>query len=146
MLGVPLGSSEFTEFVEKELCNATEGDEQAHRVRRHSSCHFLLRLCATHFRTPLSGWSKHAAKFDTVVGHTVFQCLALKPTPEAYDQASVSTTIGGLGVRRIVDHARGAFTHRWYEAQGITHESWSNQFPDSDCSTVYDPAESFCKD
>ena len=75
---------------------------------------YLLRLSfgicrATHFMrtTPLSLWSEQAAKFDSVVGHTVFQCLGLKPVPEAYDQASVSTKIGGLGIRRMVDHAKG---------------------------------------
>ena len=55
--------------------------------------------------TPLSLWSKQAEEFDEKVSKTVFQCLALKPTDEAYAQASVSTTIGGLGVRRILDHA-----------------------------------------
>jgi len=65
-----------------------------------------------------------AVKFDSVVGHTVFQCLGLKPVPEAYDQASVSTKIGGLGIRRIVvDHAKGAFTASWHEAQGTTQDS-----------------------
>jgi len=46
--------------------------------------------------------------------------------------------IGGLGIRRIVDHAKGAFTASWHEAQGTTHESWTNSFSDSDCSTAYE--------
>ena len=66
----------------------------------------------------------------------MFQCLGLKPTDEAYAQASVSTTIGGLGVRRILDHANGAFTASWHEAQVITSEKWT-QPPDKDCSVVY---------
>ena len=57
------------------------------------------------FRSPNS--FKQAKKFDTLVGQTVFQCLGLKPTDEAYEQASVSTTIGGLGIRRTIDHAKG---------------------------------------
>ena len=67
---------------------------------------------ATHFMrtTPLSLWSKQAEQFDLKICHTVFQCLGLKPVNEAYDQVSVSTKIGGLGIRRIVDHAKGAFT------------------------------------
>src|SRR5438270_9393671 len=85
---------------------------------------------ATHFMrtTPLSLWSKQAGEFDEKVSQTVFQCLGLKPTDEAYAQASVSTTIGGLGVRRILDHANGAFTASCHEAQ-VT--------PDKDCSGVY---------
>ena len=104
---------------------------------------FLLRLSfgivrATHFMrtTPLSLWSKQAEDFDAKVRDTTFQCLGLKPTPEAYDQASVSTKIGGLGIRRIVDHAKGAFTASWHESQVITHESWSKP-SDCDCSDVY---------
>ena len=66
----------------------------------------------------------------------MFQCLGLKPTDEAYAQASVSTTIGGLGVRRILDHANGAFTASWHEAQVITCEKWIKPH-DKDCSGVY---------
>ena len=70
------------------------------------------------------------------MSQTLFQCLGLKPTDEAYAQASVSTTIGGLGVRRILDHANGAFTASWHEAQVITGEKWKKP-PDKDCSGVY---------
>ena len=79
---------------------------------------------------------KQAGEFDEKVSQTVFQCLGLKPTDEAYAQASVSTTIGGLGVRRILDHANGAFTASWHEAQVITGEKWRKP-PDKDCSGVY---------
>ena len=146
MLGVPLGSPEFVEeFVEKDLCRTTESVmNKLIEFEDTQAALYLLRLsfgiCRATFsmRTiPLSLWSKPAAKFDTHVGHTVFHCLGLKPTPEAYDQASVSTTIGGLGIRRIADHAKGAFTASWHEAQSITHETWSNTFSESDCSDVH---------
>ena len=41
-----------------------------------------------------------------------------------------------MGVRRILDHANGAFTACWYEAQVITGEKWT-KLPDKDCSGVY---------
>ena len=107
---------------------------------------FLLRLSfgivrATHLmRTaPLSLWTNQAEAFDQKVCHTVFHILGLKPTLEAYDQSSVSTTIGGLGVRRILDHAKGAFTASWHEGQVVTKETWTKP---SDCSSVYDPQQS----
>src|SRR3954466_11642515 len=103
---------------------------------------FLLRLSfgivrATHFMrtTPLSLWSKQAEQFDRKICHTNFQCLGLKPVEEAYDQVSVSTKIGGLGIRRIVDHAKSAFTASWFEAQIITQETWV-KLDDTDCSAV----------
>ena len=67
--------------------------------------------------TLLSLWSKQAKEFDTLVGQTVFQCLGLKPTDEAHEQASVSTTIGE------------------FEGQVITGETWVK--PPEDCSSVY---------
>jgi len=150
ILGVPLGSAEFIdEFVKNELCSATEGVmNKLVEFEDTQAALYLLRLSfgicrATHFMrtTPLSLWSEQAAKFDSVVGHTVFQCLGLKPVPEAYDQASVSTKIGGLGIRRIVDHAKGAFTASWHEAQLITHETFTNIFREADCSAVYEPQQ-----
>jgi hypothetical protein len=33
--------------------------------------------------------------------------------------------IGGLGVRRVVDHAAGAFTASWHEAGKTAVEKWS---------------------
>src|SRR3954465_3281723 len=44
--------------------------------------------------------------------------------------------IGGLGVRGILDHANGAFTASWHEAQVITGEKWRKP-ADKDCSGVY---------
>jgi hypothetical protein len=153
ILGVPLGSVEFTEkYVNDSLLVATEGVmNKLIEFEDTQAALYLLRLSfgivrATHFMrtTPLSLWSKHAETFDAKVSHTVFQCLGQKPTPEACDQAAVSTTIGGLGVRRIVDHAKGAFTASWHEAQAITHETWSKP-PDPDCSNMYVSRESFLR-
>jgi hypothetical protein len=147
ILGVPLGSESFTdEYVKDSLLSITEGVmNKLMDFEDTQAAIFLLRLSfgivrANHFMrtTPSSLWSKQAEEFDKRVCHTVFQCLGLKPTPEAYDQASVSTTIGGLGIRRIVDHAKGAFTASWHESQGITHEKWTKP-PDKDCSEVYEP-------
>jgi hypothetical protein len=145
MLGVPLGSGAFTEdYVKESLLGATANVlDKLLEFEDTQAAVFLLRLSfgivrATHFMrtTPISQWLKQAEDFDCKVRGTLFQCLGLKPTPESSDQASVSTTIGGLGIRRIVDHATGAFTASWHEAQGITHESWSNP-SENDCSAVY---------
>jgi len=125
MLGVPLGSAEFTdEFVKNDLCSATEGVmSKLVEFEDTQAALYLLRLSfgicrATHFMrtTPLSLWSNQANKFDTQVGHTVFHCLGLKPTPEAYEQASVGTTTGNSAHCRP---AKGAFTESWHEAQGV---------------------------
>ena len=93
---------------------------------------------ATHLMrtTPLPLWTKQAEAFDSCVRETVFQCLGLQFSPQAYDQVSVSTTIGGLGVRRIVDHAQGAFSASWHEAKVVTKESFS-PVSGCDCTSTY---------
>ena len=73
MLGVPLGSGEFTaEFVKKELCSATEGVmSKLIEFEDTQAALYLLRLSfgicrATHFMrtTPLSlGLSKQEVRF-----------------------------------------------------------------------------------
>src|SRR5205823_1208180 len=97
MLGVPLGSQEFTEkFVKRDLLDVAEGVmSKLIDFEDTQAAIFLLRLSfgivrATHFMrtTPLSLWSKQAEEFDEKVSQTVFQCLGLKPTDEAYAQAS----------------------------------------------------------
>ena len=109
ILGVPLGSQEFIEkFVKRDLLDTAEGVmSKLIDFEDTQAAIYLLRLSfgivrANHFMrtTPLSLWSKQAGKFDKLVGQTVFQCLGLKPADDAYEQASVSTTIGGLGIRR----------------------------------------------
>ena len=75
--------------------------------------------------TPLVQWSDQAEKFDTCVRETVEQILGAKFPDETYDQACMSTKIGGLGVRRVMDHAAGAFTASWHEASRTAMEEWS---------------------
>ena len=133
MLGVPLGSASFTaEYVQEGLIgNAVKVMDKLLEFEDTQAAIFLLRLSfgivrATHFMrtTPITLWTKQAEQFDAKVRDTVFQILGLQQTPEAYDQISVSTTIGGLGIRRVLDHAKGAFTASWHEARGITKEHY----------------------
>ena len=134
MRGVPRGSA----VQEGLIGNAVKvGQIVSSRTRKQRySCCGIVR--ATHFMrtTPITLWTKQAEQFDAKVRDTVFQILGLQQTPEAYDQISVSTTIGGLGIRRVLDHAKGAFTASWHEARGITKEYWT--IPCFlDCSGVY---------
>ena len=78
MLGVPLGSQEFTEkFVKRDLLDVAEGVmSKLIDFEDTQAAIFLLRLSfgivrATHFMrtTPLSLWSKQAEEFDEKVSH-----------------------------------------------------------------------------
>jgi len=42
----------------------------------------------------------------------------------AWAQAALTPSLGGLGLRRVVDHADGAFAASWAESQATARESW----------------------
>jgi len=54
----------------------------------------------------------------------VAQILGTTFPGDSYIQACVSTKIGGLGVRRVSDHANGAFSASWYESLRTSMEKW----------------------
>jgi len=121
MLGVPLGSDDFVSgYVEGKLLSGTvKVMAKLAEFEDPQAAMYLLRISysivrANHFMrtTPLPQWSQVAAKFDVCVRETVCQILGTTFPGDSYLQACISTKIGGLGVRRVVDHAAGAFTVR----------------------------------
>jgi hypothetical protein len=72
----------------------------------------------------LSQWAKHADEFDVIVRNTTESILKQPLPPDAYDQASVSTRFGGLGIRRIVDHGPVAFIASHNGARLQCKENW----------------------
>ena len=134
MLGVPLGSDGFvSEYVEgKLLSNAVKVMSKLAAFEDPQAAMYLLRLSygivrANHFMrtTPLPQWSQVAGKFDQCVRDAVAQILGTTFPGDSYDQACVSTKVGGLGVRRVVDHAVGAFSASWHEASAPCREKWA---------------------
>jgi len=120
MLGVPLGSSDFVSNMFK----LVEFDDS-------QAAMYLLRLSygivrANHFMrtTPLSQWADVANKFDLCIRDSVAQILGTTFPGDSYIQACVSTKIGGLGIRRVVDHANGAFSASWHESVRTAMEKW----------------------
>jgi hypothetical protein len=133
MLGVPLGNDAFTSaFVEKKLfsrLNTTVG--QLVEFEDTQSALFLLRVSysivrAVHFMrtTPLRQWQKQGEKFDHLVRDAAEKILAFPMTDETYSQASLTPTLGGLGLRRTVEHAGLAFSSSWHESQETAAEDW----------------------
>jgi hypothetical protein len=89
---------------------------------------------ANHFmRTShLNQWAKHAEIFDqTIRGAT--EAIIKRPLPnDAYDQACVSTRFGGLGIRKVTEHAPVAFKASYVTSRRQCGEQWlnSNSIPD----------------
>jgi hypothetical protein len=134
MLGVPLGSDAFcASFVEGRLLpRLKDGLTRLESFNDSQSAMFLLRTSygivrANHFMrtTPLSLWEVHAQVFDEGVRHTAESILGFPFAPGEYQQACLTPSLGGLGLRRVVDHARAAFSASWRESLDTSGEPWS---------------------
>jgi hypothetical protein len=117
MLGVPLGSDEAaSRFVDRKLLGGSSRStlEKLTSFEDTQAAMYLLRVSfgtvwATHFMrtTPISQWLTQASEFDSRIRNTAEQILGAPLSDDAYDQASVSPRLGGLGLRKVVDHAEG---------------------------------------
>ena len=133
MLGVPLGSDVNTSaFIEDKLIGRAKAVMEKLSVFEDSqSALFLLRLSfasvrAVHFMrtTPLASWSRQADDFDNLVRVTAEQILGCAFPSAAYEQACLSPSVGGLGLRRVSVHADAAFAASWHEARRVCDEKW----------------------
>ena len=133
MLGVPLGSDVFTAaFVDKKLfsrLHTTIG--QLVEFEDSQSALYLLRISfsivrAVHFMrsTPLRQWKEQGARFDDLIRDAAEKILGFPMTDETYAQASLTPTLGGLGLRRTTEHADLAFSASWHESQETAAEVW----------------------
>jgi hypothetical protein len=133
ILGVPLGSVAFTaKFVEEKLFSRVRvAVGRLCNLDDSQSAMFLLRISygivrATHFMrtTPLEHWVEHARTFDKMVRDAAEAILGTPFDDQAYAQAALTPRFGGLGLRRIVDHADAAFAASWRESQCTASETW----------------------
>ena len=140
ILGVPLGSESFSaSFVKERLfARVKVAMERLRDLNDSQSAMFLLRVSfgivrATHFMrtTPLSHWKELAVEFDQGVRSAAESILGFLFDERAYDQACLTPSLGGLGLRRVVDHADAAFAASWRESQATAGESWA-QPPQAD--------------
>ena len=74
--------------------------------------------------TPLADWRAQAERFDREVRRVAEDVLGVPLSDRAWTQAALTPSLGGLGLRRVVDHAEGAFAASWTESQVTARESW----------------------
>ena len=134
MLGVPLGSDEkVSAYVEKKLLHRLKVMvERLADFDDTQSAFYLLRVSfsivrATHFMrtTPLVKWVEEARKFDQQMWDAAQSILGLTLSEQSWRQACLTPRLGGLGLRRIVDHAGIAYSASGHEAKSTCEESWS---------------------
>src|SRR4051812_37492934 len=92
---------------------------------------YLLRVSysivrAVHFMrtTPLEQWQEQAVKFDLMMRSAIERILADPMSDETYAQACLTPRLGGLGLRKVVEHAGLAYHASWHEAQKTAKEVW----------------------
>jgi hypothetical protein len=132
MLGVPLGSDEFNKaYVRANLMNKGKILDVLIDFDDIQSALFILRSSygitrATHFMrtTPLSQWREEAVQFDHKIRTTAENILGFPFTERAYRQVSTSSSVGGLNLRQLAEHADVAYAASSREAAKESGEKW----------------------
>jgi hypothetical protein len=134
MLGVPLGNDAFVSgFVEKKLIgNLVETVAKLVEFEDSQAASYLLRVSysivrAVHFMrtTPLDQWMKQGVKFDGMVRGAAEKILGASMSERAGVQAALTPKLGGLGLRRAVEHAGFAYSASWHESKKQSGEKWT---------------------
>ena len=93
---------------------------------------YLLRVSysivrAVHFMrtTPLHRWQKQAVSFDAMMRSEIERILGFPMSDLTFAQACLTPKLGGLGLRKTVEHADLAFHASWHESQITARESWT---------------------
>ena len=111
----PCGSPAFTsDFVEKKLIGRLQATvDKLVAFEDTQAASYLLRVSysivrAVHFMrtTPLHLWRAQAVKFDAMVRKAIERILGFPMSDVTFAQASLTPKLGGLGLRRLVEHAR----------------------------------------
>jgi len=77
--------------------------------------------------TPLVKWHVQAESFDKAIWDAAQSILGLTFSEQSWKQACLTPRLGGLGLRKIVDHAEIAFGASWWEAKLTSREEWKQR-------------------
>jgi hypothetical protein len=134
MLGVPLGDATFvSEFVEKRLLGKLqETVSKLVDFEDSQAASYLLRVSysivrAVHFMrtTPLDQWKAQGEEFDAMVRTAAERILGYPMNEVTYAQAALTPKLGGLGLRKAVEHAGFAYSASWHESRKMAGEEWA---------------------
>src|SRR5947209_2792395 len=74
--------------------------------------------------TPLEDWKGAAERFDEQVRKAAEDILSFPLGEDAWKQACLTPQLGGIGLRRVQDHAVGAFAASWRSSLTTSGEDW----------------------
>ena len=134
MLGVPLGDDAFvSDFVDKKLLGRLQETVlKLVAFEDSQAATYLLRVSysivrAVHFMrtTPLAQWKEQGVKFDGMVRGASEKILGIPMSDRTFAQAALTPKLGGLGLRRTVEHADFAYSASWHESMKQAKETWT---------------------
>ena len=134
MLGVPLGTDVFvSDFVEKKLLGRLQDTvNRLVEFEDTQAAAYLLRVSfsivrAVHFMrtTPLAQWQEQATKFDAMIRSAIERILGFPMDDPTFAQACLTPRLGGLGLRKVVEHADLAYHASWHESKKVAKEEWT---------------------
>ena len=134
MLGVPLGTDVFvSDFVEKKLLGRLQDTvNRLVEFEDTQAAAYLLRVSfsivrAVHFMrtTPLAQWQEQASKFDAMIRSAIERILGFPMDDPTFAQACLTPRLGGLGLRKVVEHADLAYHASWHESKKVAKEEWT---------------------
>ena len=120
------------DFVEKKLIGRLQKTvDKLVDFEDTQSATYLLRVSfsivrAVHFmRTnPLEQWKDQAIKFDKMIRQATVSILGFPMDDVIFAQACLTPRLGGLGLRKVTEHASLAFHASWFESQKTAREEW----------------------
>ena len=132
-MGVPLGDDGFvSDFVRKKLLGRlSETVEKLVGFEDTQAATYLLRVSysivrAVHFMrtTPLRQWKKEGVEFDEMVCDAAGRIIGHPFDVRTFAQAALTPKLGGLGLRKSVEHADFAYSTSWHESHVPSRETW----------------------
>src|SRR5690349_17542480 len=102
---------------------------QTRCFRGQSGCELLSYsiVRAVHFMrtTPLRQWQEQGEKFDGMVRTAAERILGFTISERTLAQAAIAPKLGGLGLRKSIEHADFAYSASWHEAKKQSGETWT---------------------
>jgi hypothetical protein len=74
--------------------------------------------------TPLHQWVEQGEKFDSMIRSAAGRILGITMSDRMFAQAALTPKLGGLGLRKSVEHADFAYSASWHESQRQARETW----------------------
>ena len=81
---------------------------------------------AVHFMrtTPLQQWREQGLKFDAMLRKAAEEIFGFPMADSTYAQAALTPKLGGLGLRKTLEHADLAYAASWHESKKQSCEEW----------------------